>query len=437
VRRERTLLAHGALLACLCLAAARADEPPASGGDPRALVLRALEDLRAADFEVRERARRALEAHAASAADLLEARRDDPDPEVRRTVRLLLAGLGREPVAPEPAPRSLSDVGVVTLALRAPPGEVLRRIGEPHGARFADAAELLAGPPIEVALERVPFFAAVAQVLEAAGLSARDPFDPAGRLVLEPRGDGERVPEAAAGPLLVRVREVTSTRGLGPEGKRRYALELEILWTPAVHLVTYRTPTGVAGEDPAGRRFTGPGGAANVTVYGVGVGQRRREVTLPLDPEDPAAEERLAALRFDLPVRLRHDRREVRFVLAGDLPRTLGETGAPAEEDAPGSVTLRRVHQPDGARGPWVVEASAVFPGETARQSLEAVLETAAGEHRHATAGGRSESADGRVDLVGRAYGWSDGPPVAVRVSWFTREEEGTLPFALADVPLR
>src|SRR5262245_1772486 len=82
-----------------------APSPPA-----REEVDRWLSELGSERFEVREAARRRLQAVAASVREALVARRDDPDPEVRRTVRALLEGLGGDetsPATPSPGVRAV------------------------------------------------------------------------------------------------------------------------------------------------------------------------------------------------------------------------------------------------------------------------------------------------------------------------------------------
>lgn len=83
------------LLAFLPCGSLRADdEAPRTPEEKRAFVAKCLRELRSSAFDVREAARQGLEDHGADAPDLLEAARDDADPEVRRTVRMLLARMG-------------------------------------------------------------------------------------------------------------------------------------------------------------------------------------------------------------------------------------------------------------------------------------------------------------------------------------------------------
>ena len=60
-----------------------------------------------------------LERYGREAKDLLEARKDDPDPEIRRTVRMLLDRLGGASPVVVPELGDLTTLGRVTLDLPA------------------------------------------------------------------------------------------------------------------------------------------------------------------------------------------------------------------------------------------------------------------------------------------------------------------------------
>jgi hypothetical protein len=418
------------------------DEPgtPLTEAEVRERVPGWIEELRSPSFEVRERARAALEAHAARAEDLLQKHRDDTDPEVRRTVCVILDGLGREAAEPLADPGDLKALGRVSLSAEGKAADLFRILGEGQGARF-----VLPTPEPEdaivLAFTDVPFFTGIAQLAAVFGLDASGTFDAAGTLVLRPLvadPESAETPEASNGAFRVRLAEVTATRTLGGAGQRRYQLALDLDWAPSVQLVSYGTPTNLLARTAADARYRPGAAMRSNTTYGVGTGQRRARLTLHLDPpETGEAEEHLEALSFRLPLRLRRDPRRLRLDAALERPLTLGVDGQTAESGSPGSFTLEELDQPDGEQGPWVAYVVARLPGETARRSVQAYLEAADGTLRPTVAGARTQSADGVLRLTLRAYGRWEDPPVAVHVEWFGTEEEGALDFALVGVPLR
>ena len=112
----------------------------ADDADLRAKVEQWLEDLQSDEFAVRETARGELRKHGTKARDLLEGARDHEDPEVRRTVRAILARVGSRP-RPIPSARvadgSFDDVHRVTLDLKdVALEEALQQLGGRIGGRF-------------------------------------------------------------------------------------------------------------------------------------------------------------------------------------------------------------------------------------------------------------------------------------------------------------
>jgi len=415
---------------------AGADDEAPTEAQIRARVEAWLKDLRSPEFAVREEARRGLEEHGAEAADLLEAHRDDRDPEVRRTVRLLLERMGHPEPVPEAPRGDLEAVGLVSLEAKGTIPFLLRTLAEGYGVAF-DLPDDVGQDFVEVSLEQVPFFEALETIAEAGGLSADAPFDAGGRLPLVRREEGEARPSAAAGPMRVTVVEVTSVRTLTPGGGRRYEVALDLQWIPTVQLVTRGTPKDVTARDDAGGTCL-PGGAMRQNMtWGISAGARTTRVQIHLEPEGDAAGEGLAELAFTLPVRLLRARREVRFEdLAGlDLPASR-EVPRPGQA-TPDRVTLRAVDREGGDQGPWVVDLLATLSSAVAQDSLAVVLLAADGTARPASAGTRFPGADGTVGLRARAYGRWEESPVAVAVSYFDRHEDGELTFTLRGIPLR
>lgn len=441
---DARLLLPALLILLLTVSSSRAEEDEGHVIPPeqvREQVAAWLDDLRADDFATREAARQGLERYGDEARDLLEARRDDEDMEVRRTVRMLLErGEGPE-VRPPAPPGDLQALGRVTLHAKGTLSYLLRQLGEGVGATFGIPEEV-GDTHHAVALDDVPFFEALETIAAKAQLVAHAPFDAGGHLGLEAFGSPEEAPAACDGPLRVRVVEVTSVRTLTPPTRYRYVVALDLHWIPSVQLVTWRTPTEVRARG-AGDRTLAPSSTMRAnTTYGVSPSSRRARLHVHLEAEDGAPLDRLETLSFALPVRLRHDRRTVRFGPFAsparlDLPL---EAAVVSETDPPGGeehVTLRALERPDGDRGPWMVDLLARLRGETARNSIAVGLETADGTVRAAAGGSRFPGADGTVGFLARAYGQWEEPPVAVRVTWFGLEEEGHLTFELVDVPLR
>jgi hypothetical protein len=433
------------LLAAALASGVRADEdrppsPPAAADVP-AMVEAWIRDLASERFEVREQARQGLERWGRDAPEALRRHADDADPEVRRTVRALLERLGST-VAPAPAAaEDLAAVGRVTVdATDRPLGALLDELGLLFGGTV-QAPDDARARRVSVRLAEQPYFAALAALLEHAGLEAAGPFDGENRLRTVPRSEGgAQVPTATSGPVRVRATKLAVTRALDGQGPAVHALTLEVHLAPCVQLSAYRPPRVLGARDAAGGRWISAGGDASV-LYGVGGDPKRIEVTVSLMPTADAAPgaERLERLELALPLRVRHHRREVRFEHPGELPRTLDEQGRPATEGAKGTLTLQRLEPAEGRADAWLADLACVLAGKPARESVEPWLELADGQRRRLwIAGGRSTtSADGRLRLVGRAHGVGDAAPRGLVVAWFERDADGELPLTFLEVPLR
>lgn len=415
------------------------DEVPGTDAEKRAFVAKCLQELRSSSFTVRETARQGLEEYGAAARDLLEAARDDADPEVGRTVRMLLARMGGEERVIALPFDDLSGMGRVTLEATGSPRVLLQELASLCGARF----EWPEGHPeteISLAVRNAPYFQALDQTLAAAGLQAPQGFDASGRMALAAVEDGGApppLPWGAAGPMRVRVAEVTSVRTLRPPGGRRWMLALEIDWMPGVQLHQYKNPVVVTATDGEGRAYRAGAGMRASTTYGLGTTSRTARIQLHLEPEEAqedgaATPSRLKELVFTLPVTLRHERRSVRFDGLGDL--TLPATRRRGEDEY---VTLTALGRPETERGFWAFDLSTRLFTDGAQVSVLVLVEGADGRIRHASAGSRFPSADGTVTLSARAYGRQDEVPVRLEVVWYGRQEAGEVRFTLQDVPLR
>ncbi len=428
------------LLACALSAPvripdARADEPqipPALQGEAlRTHVKQWIEDLRSDSFATRQTARHGLQRYGTKARDLLEAVADDEDPEVRRTVRLLLGG---EPTKTAPvAPGDLAAIGRVTLPAS---DATLKDLGRQFGGRF-EMPDDWTPPESGGEIENEPYFEALRMLLKRADLSMKGPFDGAGHARLVHR-DAEAVvvPQAAAGPVLVRVTEVTSTRALTSTAKPHYSLTLDVWWVPSVAVSQLSTPTVTAAEDTAGNAFRAT--TKGRVTYGVSPMQSSRSVNVTFQPTTDVFHEKLAKLVVKFPMRIRHVAHTVRFDDIEKLPRCRTKDGKDVEPGTEGSVELRSFEPVENQTGSWVVELVAVLPKQLARTTAQIFVRWAGGrEQRLHVMGGRSHSADGTLNLTGRAYGAGIGKPEAIWVTWFDRESDGELEVVLKDVPLR
>lgn len=434
-------------VACLLLtfgAPARADEPtaPLAGEALRAQVQRWIQDLHSGEFAVRESARDALRAHAREALDLLEAAQEDPDAEVRRTVRALLShfvvGAGEASSAPVPAGR-LDLLGLLDLRLDDATLEAaFSTLGHLLGGRF-DVP--VAAREQRVSLEAVaePAFQVLDRLLVLGNLRLGQPFDRSQVAKLEPAGDGPRAPRAAAGPLQVEVVSVTSTRSLDSSALPHYALELRVQWIPLVQVSQYQGPRVEVARDAAGHAFRTSRSSANAVTHGVSMNATHANVTLHIEPTGVECEESLAVLELVLPaVRMQHGPQHVSLDDTDRIPVCLGRDGTEVAPGTEGSVNFESLAQAEDARGPWVLDLSATLRADVAQRSVQALL-LLPGERVEPlhVAGGRSRSSDGTIRLTARAHRSPIERPRALRVTWFQREEVGDLRLRIPDVPLR
>ena len=403
---------------------------PARGEDDvRQRVQQWLEDLQAEDFATREAAREGLTKEGLQAADLLEAAKDHEDPEVRRTVRAILS---RAPtrVTPQAEAVPMGDfrtLGTITLASQGRPlGDVLDAMGKAVGAQLT-VPERLRASEVGFSMKELPFFDALDHVLKRQGLEAPRPFDAVGALGIVPRSETVKpAPFGAAGPMRLTVTEVSASRTLGVDAPHKYALTLELAWTPHVQVAQVEAPTLEVARDPDGKAYHASDAMNRRVTYGVSTARRHHALTLHLVPSEPDCKPRLAALETSVTLSLRHDPLRVDF----DGGETL-----PATRDG---VTLHAIEAVEGSAGQYVVDFSAKLPDDVADRSLTAqVVEKDGRLSTLGVYGGRSRAADGTVRIRARAWRGNRGAPPAVRIGWFRREERGSLRFRIEDVPLR
>jgi len=438
VRRLALLLALGVVSsprAPLLLA----DEPPPVEAGLDAEVDRLLGAVASDDYAVREAARGKLALLARAAKVRLLARKDDPDPEIRRTVAALLASVDAGAEAAPPL-ADLGEIGLVTLAASGTLREVLARYEASTGARVRVPSALLeARAKVDVAA--MPSFAMLDAILEPHDLEVPDGFDEAGQGTASPRGGRPGPPSAVAGPFRCEVESISTTKMLRGGGRPRYVLGLRLAWTPAVQVTAYTQPTGPAAVDDTGATLSSVD--AGNTTFGIGGSRRMTTISLTLEAPGTGGVERLASLEVRLRLRIRHGRQSHRF---GDLaPEHLPAVASvPAPPGTPGAGASTRLtlesFAPDPDRRGWVLGSlSTILAPGFPPEGLSAALETSEGVLRpmfdHAS---RIAGANGVVKLSLRAVGsGGDTGPKAIVAAWYTREEEIPVTLVLRGIPLR
>jgi hypothetical protein len=432
------------VLALLALGAGLASgspEDPAAEADAAAQALertveRLLADLASDDFAVREKARERLEGLAPSAHAILLRRKDDPDPEVRRTVRGLLEST-TAPQAPGPA-ADLSGVGVVTFAATGTLEEVLAKWESVAGGRLRLPASA-AGVRVSVDATRRPYFEALDGLLAQAKVETADGFDDAGSGRAVARGGTSPSPRAYWGAFRLDVDQVHAIRDFKDAGRMKYALALRAMWSPHVEVVHYAQPTVLAAVDAAGKawRATDPA----VAVHHGAAGGRRtwNELRVGLEPPEGPIAKALAEVRVAMRFRVRHARQEIRFEDPAGMALPATRT-APSGGDGPGEVkaTLESFGPDPDAHGWSVAGLSVRLPAGVPPERLAVSLDAAGGDPRtmHDRAD-RVMGSDGVLKLTVRAPGSrEEANPRAVRVSWFAREGEATVPFVVKGIAL-
>jgi len=419
--------------------AARAGDDPA-GEAARGEAERLLVQLASDDFAVREAARKRLAALARPARSVLEAHRTDADPEVRRTVLALLAGLGgaEEPAAPT---GELGSLGRVSLAATGTLAEALARF-EAEASGHVRVPASASGVPVQLTIVDRSYFDALDAILGAADLELGDGFDEAGQALATPRVRGETAPPSTSeGPFRLEVESVSARRTIKGGQRPRFGVVVRALWSPAVQVISFQQPAVVRALDAAGKSFrSGDGGPP--TYYGVGGGQRQTSFTLSLDPVDAQEPDRLALLELVAPFRVRHGRQAASFrdLAPGHLPETqkiplpAGTVPAGATE-----VTLEAFGPDPERAGVSLGTVRALLPRGVPADSLGATLEAADGALRPMIESStRMSGSDGVVKMTFRTIGAATaGPWKSLRISWTTKEEEIPVRFILRDVPLR
>ena len=358
----RIVVALALVASCAATRPAVAGDPPGSPAAQEAMkreVDKLLVEIASDRFEVREAARQRLSAIARSAREALEARKDDPDPEIRRTVASLLERLG-QPDTPPPTTTSLdlSSLGLVTLEAEGALGDVMKGWDAACGGRM----KLPAGSEtstVKFSVRGRPYFEALDALLLQANVGVGEGLDESGQGYAVTRPAEGSIPTAYAGAFRFDVESVSATRTFRGTASRRYALTLRALWSPDVQVVSYSPPTLVKATDAAGKAYRAidPG---NV-VYGAS-GRRAASVQMAIDPEEGASVEQVATLEARWKFRIRHGRQEARFDDLAKLkfPAVRELPPRPGEKGRGTTVTLESLGS-DPDRHAWTV--GVVFAG--------------------------------------------------------------------------
>ncbi len=432
-------VAAALVLVVTSLAVGGEDDPP-SGVELDGRIAAWIEDLAATSYARREDARRGLAEHLAVARGRLEALRNHPDAEVRRTVEALLAkeprpsGEMSSDGAPprldaavlgsfDPARGEASIAARLDAVARGVGGHVLWPQGSPEGTFETDDADR-------------PLFALLEALALAGGAALPEPpFDALGamRLVVAPTAPGS-VPTADAGCFRVRIVEVTRRRDLRVASAVAPAqLLVQLWWAPAIELREMEALRVTTARDEHGRAWRSPGAPNRITLH-----SSMSSLTLPITLQSEAGvdAERLEVLELEFPLAVRFGRREMLFPADSAWPLTADADGANVEagDAAVEIVSLSSGTPPD--RGEWVAEAI-VRPRGASMGGAGLVLEDAAGRLvRMHVAAGQVEQAGGSLNLSGRAWR-VDGPPRRVGLAWFADEGLATLRVRFGNVPLR
>lgn len=385
------------------------------------------------DFAIREAARTRLQTLARPARTLLEARRGDPDPEVRRTIEGLL---GPQP-APETPAGALGSLGLVTFAAKGTLQEVIDQFGAQVGgnvllpATGRDAA-------VEIQAESVPYFQVLGGILGAAGLDAVDGFDDAGVATASPIDAATRAACVAyAGPFRADVVSVQTTRTIRPGPRLRFAIGITLLWSPEVEVVSYTMPSVVRAVDATGVALRGID--ADGSVYGHG-GARRANLTLTLEPPTAEVPERVETLEMRTRLRLRSGQQSAVFEgLEGLALPASRVVPLPSEGGREAKVVLE-AFGPDPERAEVRRAIVAVVPprGATPDGLSVRLVTDDGGVHAMVERSSRVVSSDGVVKVTVRAYGLPvSAKAKALRVAWYSREGEMWVPLSMKGLPLR
>lgn len=443
---SRRLGASWVVATCVLLACrhgVRGDEPVPGGAridDATKEAEPLFAELKSESFRAREAARTRLAALALRIRPLLESRRDDPDPEVRRVVLGILASIGATTEATAPT-AALTDADLVTLKSAGRLADVLAALERVCAGRVVLPAAS-SGAEASVDVTARPYFEVLDALLAPVKLEVSDGFDGAGQARTASRDTGAVAPVAYAGPFRLDVESVSTSRMFRAGSRPRIVLGLRLLWSPMIQVVSYSAPGVTSATDETGAVLLAPD-TGNL-VYGV-AGSARAAVSLALslEPSVDVPPQRIERLEVSLHLRVRRGRASLAFERPGEGPfpvrRALSLVVRAGEAPVPADVLLEGF-APDDERPGWFEGVvSARLPAGVSADGLTAALESSdASLHPMTERTSRITSADGSVRMTLRAPPLAAGvTPAAVRVSAFGREEDVAVGFTLGSIPLR
>lgn len=416
------------LLGCLLAAA-----PGATGDAELDLqVRRLLRQLDAPQLAEREAAEQALLELGPDVLQLLPRPDEQMPAETRQRLLRIVAQL-QQALAQQAA-----EASRITLSGQQPLSQVLAAIEKQSGNRLLDERARSGAPPpdplLNVAFQHVPFWQALDEVLDRAGLSI-DPFASRDALHLVPRPTlvAQRVGRAAyCGPLRIEPVAVVARRDLREALGNSLQLTLEVAWEPRLRPIAFKQRLAdVAAADQQGRPLEVLDPAAVLEAPALNMPQLELTIPWKLPPRDAAA---IATLRGRLLAIVPGRQQTFRFdnlLLARNL-----------EQRAAGvSVVLERVVQ-NGRL--WQVRIRVKF--DEAGEALEshrgwileneAYLEDAAGKTFSYDA---LETTQQTAESIGLAYGFVlDEPPETLRFVYQTPGAiiRASLEYRLEDIPL-
>ncbi|MEM6329209.1 MAG: hypothetical protein AAF790_03055 [Planctomycetota bacterium] len=275
-------------------AAATPADAAQAGADPQAELAeeasRLVTQLGADTAAARDAARQSLMALAGkttASGERLLAALPVPVEQMPAAVRTALAGVRRE-VAERLAELASAASRVSLDVVAAPLEEVLAEIERQTGNKLKDLREQFGQQapdrPVTIEIDDAPFWEAVDQVLDEAGLGV---YAYAGEravalIAREPGATPRWAAAAYAGPLRIEATRVTAARNLRRVSGESLAVQLELSWEPRVAPIALSLPLGgVQIENEDGQRLSLAQPERTLDVE-VDPGGQTTEMTLPL-----------------------------------------------------------------------------------------------------------------------------------------------------------
>jgi hypothetical protein len=231
-------------------------------------VRRLLRQLNAVQKNDRDAAQQRLTAMGPPVLDLLPPPNEKVPPEERQRVEQIRQAIQRAMA------KAAVQASTVTLHADAMPlSQVLAAMQKQTGNKIVGpqdpAGAGMPDPPLKVDLEKTPFWQALDQVLDRAGLSAY-PFGEQKAIVLQPRLPGQALRSTVAsyrGPFRFEAVQVEAKRDLRNPVNKALAVTIEAAWEPRLAPIVLEEPLKkVVALDDAGRPMPVVGAEAKPEV---------------------------------------------------------------------------------------------------------------------------------------------------------------------------